>query len=84
MLRHIEPASSTLAREKDGLVYVSRRTSPVDVSLVSLLPVWFGFVFARAEPSFDAPRTVPESVEAAPEPAAQPRRTRNPASKSEH
>jgi hypothetical protein len=72
MLRHIEPAASTLAREKEGLVYVSRRTSPVDISLVSLLPVWFGFVFARAEPSFDAPRTVPESAEAAPEPAAQP------------
>lgn len=40
LLRHVEPASGTLTREKDGLIYVSRQSLPVDLMLGTLSPSW--------------------------------------------
>jgi hypothetical protein len=45
LIRHIEPGMSTLSREKDGLVYVSRQSMPVDLTLSGLLPAWSGMMF---------------------------------------
>ncbi len=36
ILRHAGPATSTLSREKDGLLYVTRQTLPLDMSIFGL------------------------------------------------
>jgi hypothetical protein len=52
-----------LSREKDGLVYISRRSSPVDVSFISLVPVWTGFMF-MGERSVESSRlSPPQTIE---------------------
>ena len=33
LIRHVDPAISTLSREEDGLVFVSRQSLPIDVTL---------------------------------------------------
>jgi len=51
LIRHIEPGMSTLSREKDGLVYVSRQSMPVDLTLSGLLPAWGGMMFMSVRES---------------------------------
>jgi len=74
LVRHIEPGISTLSREKDGLVYTSRQSMPVDVTMSGMLPLWFGFLVAipvRMESTSAAPviqQTVPVRESAAPHP----------------
>jgi hypothetical protein len=45
ILRHVEPGVGTLSREKDGLVFTSQQSMPVDVTLSGLLPAWSGLMF---------------------------------------
>lgn len=37
ILRHTSPATATLSHEKDGLIYVTRQTLPIDSSMMGLL-----------------------------------------------
>ena len=57
IIRHVEPGVTTLVREKNGLVYVSRQSLPVNVGLPAIFgaTMFFGFAmqpasFAPAEP----------------------------------
>ena len=45
IIRHVEPGISTLSREKDGLVFASQQSMPVDITLSGLLPAWSGLMF---------------------------------------
>ena len=45
ILRHAEPGISTLSREKDGLVFASQQSMPIDTTLSGLLPAWSGMMF---------------------------------------
>jgi hypothetical protein len=62
LLRHVEPGVSTLSREKDGLLYVSRQSMPVDLTLSGLMiPVgasvmFFSFRMAEARMEATTPR----------------------------
>jgi hypothetical protein len=52
LTRHAEAGLGELSRERDGLVYVSRQSMPVDMTLSGLLPVWNSlFVFSSEEPA---------------------------------
>ena len=45
IIRHIEPGVSTLSREKDGLMFTSQQSMPVDVTLSGLLPAGSSMMF---------------------------------------
>jgi hypothetical protein len=68
LLRHAEPGMSTLAREKDGLVYVNRRSLPVDLSLTSVIPIWSSWMFMSERPleprAIGGPATIEAPVDA--------------------
>ncbi|HEX3998692.1 MAG TPA: hypothetical protein VHX65_09105 [Pirellulales bacterium] len=66
LLRHVEPGISTLSREKNGFLYVSRQSLPLDPTMSGMLPLWVGaFTFARADSVRPAPPTIIESAEPA-------------------
>ena len=52
IIRHVEPGVGTLLREKNGLVYMSRQSLPVNVSLPVLFgdATFFGFSMQPAQP----------------------------------
>jgi len=43
LIRHVHPAISTLTREEDGLVFVSRQSLPIDLTLSEIAAI---FMFA--------------------------------------
>jgi hypothetical protein len=45
IIPHVEPGVGTLSREKDGLMFASQQSMPVDVTLSGLLPAWSGLMF---------------------------------------
>lgn len=71
VIRHVEPATSTLLREKDGLVYISRQSMPVDMTLSGLIPAWTLFLIPMRHVS--AVRAVPVPVEEKAEPPTEKR-----------
>jgi hypothetical protein len=74
LVRHIEPGMSTLSREKDGLVYTSRQSMPVDPTMSGMLPLLMGFMISmpvKMESSSAAPtilETAPVPESAVPHP----------------
>jgi hypothetical protein len=43
LIRHVSPAISTMTREEDGLVFVSRQSMPIDLTLSEIAAI---FTFA--------------------------------------
>ncbi len=69
LIRHVEPGISTLVREKNGLVYTSRRWLPVNLSLPMVLGAtsFFGFAIQPIPPiiessSFDRLQDTPPGL----------------------
>ena len=69
LVRHIEPGMSTLSREKDGLVYTSRQSMPVDATMSGMLPLWMGFMISMPV-RMESISAAPIIQETAPIPAA--------------
>jgi len=66
LVRHVEPATSTLSREKDGFVYVSRQSMPIDTTMSSLLPLWGSMFLFAVRMEETRPMRVPVQVEERP------------------